>query len=126
MPDLFVWSDSATGFLPVGLERLDCPTACLVGDTHTGQMDWRIDYARLFSHTFVMFNRQHIPHFQNAGIPNVNWLPGACDPAFHSGGGEQKCYDVGFVGQTHRIWHPVRVGLLLEMMDAGIDVRVES
>ncbi|MBK35703.1 MAG: hypothetical protein CME26_09275 [Gemmatimonadetes bacterium] len=126
MPDLFVWSDSATGFLPVGLERLDCPTACLVGDTHTGQMDWRIDYARLFSHTFVMFNRQHIPHFQNAGIPNVNWLPGACDPAFHSGVGEQKCYDVGFVGQTHRIWHPDRVRLLQQMMDARIDVRVES
>jgi GT2 family glycosyltransferase/2-polyprenyl-3-methyl-5-hydroxy-6-metoxy-1,4-benzoquinol methylase/spore maturation protein CgeB/Tfp pilus assembly protein PilF len=125
-PDLFVWSDSATGFLPVGLEQLGCPTACLVGDTHTGQMDWRIDYARLFTHTFVMFNRQHIPHFQRAGVSNVTWLPGACDPTFHSGDAGEKLFDVGFVGQTHRTWHPDRVRLLQQMMDDGVDVRVES
>ncbi len=126
MPDLFVWSDSATGFLPVGLEQLGCPAACLVGDTHIGQMDWRIDYARLFTHTFVMFNRQHIPHFQRAGIPNVTWLPGACDPVFHSGERAGKRFDVGFVGQTHRTWHPDRVRLLQRLMDAGVDVSVES
>lgn len=123
-PDVFVWIDSA--FLPMGLEKLDCPAACLVGDTHTGQMKWRIDYARLFSHVFVMFARQHIPHFERAGCAQVHWLPGACDPAIHGWMTGDKTHDIGFVGQTHRQWHPHRVRLLQRLMDAGFDVRVES
>ena len=125
-PDLFVWFDSATGFLPGGLAALDCPTVCLVGDTHTGQMDWRIRYARTFAHVFLMYTRHHIPAFQAAGCPRVDWLPAACDPAMHGRIPAEKAYDVGFVGQTHRQWHPHRVRLLERLIQAGFDVHVES
>ncbi|MDA0747012.1 MAG: glycosyltransferase, partial [bacterium] len=125
-PDLFVWVDSATGFLPMGLEKLDCPAACLVGDTHTGQMDWRLKYAQMFRDVFLMFNRQHIPNFQDAGCSRVHWLPGACDPKVHGRIEAEKSYDVGFVGQTHRQWHPHRVRLLERLVQAGFDVHIES
>src|SRR5262245_15249649 len=81
-PDLFVWIDGGPGFLPTELERLDCPTVCLVGDSHT-QLDWRLAYARRFSHVFLMFNRQHVPLFRGAGCERVDWLPAACDPEIH-------------------------------------------
>ncbi len=125
-PDLFVWFESAGEFLPVGLEKLDCPTACLVGDTHTGQIDWRIQYADLFRDVFVMYARQHIPDFQGAGCERTHWLPAACDPVLHGRIPAGKAYDVGFVGQTHRQWHPHRVRLLKRLIQAGFDVRIES
>jgi GT2 family glycosyltransferase/2-polyprenyl-3-methyl-5-hydroxy-6-metoxy-1,4-benzoquinol methylase len=124
-PDLFVWIDGGPGFLPVDLERLDCPTACLVGDTHT-QIDWRLKYARLFSHVFVMFNRPHVAVFERAGCPRVAWLPAACDPQIHRAFDVPKAFDVVFVGQTLRQWHPDRVRLLERLVAAGFDVHVTT
>lgn len=124
-PDLFVWIDGGPRFLPRDLERLDCPTVCLVGDSHT-QLDWRQQYARLFSHVFVMFNRQHLPLFHDAGCARVEWLPAACDPAVHQAYGVAKAFDVVFVGQTLARWHPDRVRLLQRLIDAGFDVHVTT
>ena len=55
-PDLFIWADNAAGFLPMGLDKLGCPSVALVGDTHTGQMQWRMDYTRLFTHTLSLIH----------------------------------------------------------------------
>ncbi len=125
-PDLFVWADNAAGFLPLGLDKLGCPSVSLVGDTHTGQMQWRMDYARQFTHAYLMFTRHHIPEFQAAGIANIGWLPAACDPRFHGKFDVAKSYEIGFVGQTHRQWHPHRVALLERLQAARFDVHVES
>ncbi len=124
-PDLMMWVDSATGFLPMGLEKLDCPTVCLSVDTHTGQIDWRMQYAKLFSHTYLIHN-QFIDQFKAAGCPFVGWLPSACAPDVHGKISANKSYEIGFVGQTHRQWHPHRVRLLERLMNANFDVHIES
>ena len=124
-PDVMMWVDSATGFLPMGLEKLDCPTVCLSVDTHTGQLDWRLQYAKMFSHTYLVHN-QFIDHFKAAGCPFVGWLPSACAPDVHGKIPANKSYEIGFVGQTHRQWHPHRVRLLERLIKAGFDVHIES
>jgi GT2 family glycosyltransferase len=124
-PDLFVWIDSGPGFLPLEPERLDCPTVCLVGDSHT-QLEWRLAYARTFSHVFLQFNRQHVERFAAGGCGPVGWLPAACDPAIHRAFHVPKAFDVVFVGQTLRQWHPDRVRLLERLMAAGLDVHVTT
>jgi len=124
-PDLFIWIDGGPEFLPLDLERLDCPTACLVGDSHT-QLDWRLAYARGFSHVFLMFNRQHVGRFEAGGCRNVGWLPAACDPDIHRAFDVPKAFDVVFVGQTLRQWHPDRVRLLERLIAAGFDVHVTT
>lgn len=124
-PDLFVWIDGGPEFLPLELERLDCPTVCLAGDTHT-QLDWRLAYARLHSHAYVTFNRQHLPRLREAGCAWVGWLPAACDPEIHRPFDVPKAFDVVFVGQTLRQWHPDRVRLLEGLIAAGLDVHVTT
>ncbi|HCR19834.1 MAG TPA: hypothetical protein DIU35_20345, partial [Candidatus Latescibacteria bacterium] len=126
LPDLFIWFDSGPDFMPLGIEKLDFPAACLVGDTHTGQMKWRQEYARQFEDVFLMYNRPNIPDFRAAGCEKVHWLPGACDPRSHGMIQAEKAYDIGFVGQTHKQWHPDRVRLLERLIRAGHDVHIES
>ena len=124
-PDLFVWVDGGPSFLPADLGRLDCPTVALVGDSHT-QMDWRLAYARCFTHVLCTFNRQHVPLFRAGGCARVDWLPAACDPDIHRAFDVTPAFDVAFVGQTLRQWHPDRVRLLERLIAAGLDVHVSS
>jgi len=123
-PDLFVWIDGGASFLPLELERLDCPTACLLFDTHS-QLEWRRDYARLFGHVFVGAVRQHVRVLEQAGCRDVRWLPVACDPDVHRAFDVPKAFDVVFVGQTGP-WHPDRVRLLERLIAAGLDVHVTT
>ena len=125
-PDLFVWADNGAAFLPIGLDKLNCPSVALIGDTHTGQMDWRIDYAKMFSHAYLMFTRHHIPEFEQAGVTNIGWLPAACDPRFHGKFDVAKSYEIGFIGQTNPQWHPDRVALLERLRAAGFDLQVDG
>lgn len=120
-PDLFVWIDGGPGFLPLDLERLDCPTVCLLGDTHT-QFDWRAAYARAYEHAFVTFNRQHAARVRDRHGRTAGWLPAACDPEIHRAFDIEPAFDVVFVGQTHRSWHPERVRLLEHLAAAGLSV----
>ncbi len=125
-PDLVLWLDAGPEFLLLNPGVFDCPTVALVGDTHTGQRQWRVDHARQFAQVFLMFARQHIPEFVQAGCPRVGWLPAACEPEVHRCFGVPKAYDVVFAGQTLRQWHPDRVRLLGRLQAAGFDLRVES
>lgn len=125
-PDLFVWADNGGAFLPIGLDKLTCPSVALIGDTHTGQMDWRIDYAKMFSHAYLMFTRHHIQTFDAAGVSSIGWLPAACDPRFHGKFDVAKSYEIGFIGQTNPQWHPDRVALLERLKAAEFDVQVDS
>ncbi|MCL6640463.1 MAG: glycosyltransferase, partial [Candidatus Rokubacteria bacterium] len=120
-PDLFVWIDGGPEFLPLDLERLDCASVCLLGDTHT-QFEWRATYARAYEHAFVMFNRQHAPRVRDRRGRPAGWLPAACDPDIHRALAVEPAFDVVFVGQTHRVWHPDRVRLLERLVAAGFRV----
>ncbi|MBM3279160.1 MAG: glycosyltransferase [Candidatus Handelsmanbacteria bacterium] len=125
-PDLVLWVDAGPEFLLEEPRAFGCPAVALVGDTHTGQLPWRADYARAFDQVFLMFARQHIPEFVRAGCPRVGWLPAACEPQIHRCFGAAKAYDVVFAGQTLRQWHPDRVRFLERLQAAGFDLRVES
>lgn len=125
-PDLVLWVDAGREFLLRNPGHFDCPTACLIGDTHTDQREWRIDYARQFDQVFLMFVRQHMQAFGEAGCRRVAWLPAACDPEIHRRFDVPKAYDVVFVGQTLPQWHAERVRLLERLQQAGFDLRVDS
>ena len=124
-PDLVIWIDSGPEFLITNPEDFGCATACLIGDLHTGQSNWRIEYARQFQHAFVMFNRDHVAQLTATGC-NAGWLPAACEPEIHRAFDVPKAYDVVFVGQTMPAWHKDRVRLLERLKEAGFDLRVDS
>ncbi|MFA6110350.1 MAG: glycosyltransferase, partial [Candidatus Latescibacterota bacterium] len=125
-PDLVLWIDAGPEFLLLHPERFACPTVCLIGDTHTGQRDWRVRYARGFERTYLMFARQDIGAFVEAGCRAVGWLPAACEPEIHRRFTVPKAYDLVFVGQTLPRWHQDRVRLLERLRRAGFDLRVDS
>ncbi len=125
VPDLFVWIDQDRFTMPVHLDALACPTVALMGDTHLG-LEWRLRYAPMFDHVFVMFNRQHIARFQAAGCASVHWCPAAVDPEVHVAPHVPAIRDVTFVGSTHPDLHRPRVERLRALMAAGVDVYVDS
>ena len=125
-PDLVLWIDAGAEFVLENPGHFDCPSVCLMGDTHTGQRQWRLDYAKYFDHTFLMFDRRDMALFEQAGCARVGWLPAACEPAIHRNFKVPKAYDIVFAGQTTPQWHPDRVRLLERLQQAGFDLRVDS
>ncbi|MBI5741870.1 MAG: glycosyltransferase [Nitrospirae bacterium] len=125
-PDLFLWIDQNVNNVPVNLEYLDCPRVALFGDTHLGDINSRLQYAVNYDYVFVMFNRQHVPHFREAGCRKVFWSPAACDPEIHCKISADKIYPVSFVGSTHPYLHQDRVRLLDFLIRRNIDVFVDS
>ena len=123
-PDLVVWVDGGERFTPP-VDVFDCPTACLLGDTHL-RLEWRADYARGFDHTFIQFHREDIATIEAMGIENVHWLPPACEPLTHCPGPAAKAYDVVFIGQTDPEYFAWRVDILKRFIAAGLDVVVSS
>ena len=95
-PDLFLFSEPLIKFFPQGMEKLSCPTACYVIDTH--RMFWvRERYARFFDYIFVC-HKDHVDRFKSLGYKQVYWLPVACDPRIHGERISRRIYDIGFVG----------------------------
>jgi GT2 family glycosyltransferase/glycosyltransferase involved in cell wall biosynthesis/tetratricopeptide (TPR) repeat protein/SAM-dependent methyltransferase len=121
-----MWVDAGRDFLLTDPGYFGVPTVCLVGDTHTGQRQWRIDYACGFEWTRLMFARQDLPAFAAAGVRRLGWLPAACEPEIHRRFAVPKAYDLVFVGQTLPQWHQDRVRLLERLRQAGFDLRVDS
>ena len=125
-PDLVLWVDAGSDFLLTDPGHFGAPTVCLVGDTHTGQRQWRIEYSASFEWTRLMFARQDLPAFAAAGVRRLGWLPAACEPEIHRRFAVPKAYDLVFVGQTLPQWHQDRVRLLERLRQAGFDLRVDS
>ena len=124
-PDLVLWIDNGAEFLLLNPGAFGCTTACIVLDTHTGQRQWRVEYARQFDQAFVA-HRQDMSIFERAGCERVHWLPFACEPQVHRHFEVPKAYDIVFVGQTLPQWHGDRVRLLERLRQAGFDLRVDS
>lgn len=120
-PELFLWIESVFGHRPQGLRSLGIPTACYLIDSHL-QLPWHLEWATQFDYVFVA-QREYIPHFLEAGVTRVAWLPLACDPMMHGPVPGPKQFDVGFVGSLTE-HHAVRRARL-ERLRTRFNVHVE-
>lgn len=106
-PDLFLWIETGIWYELEGVESMPCPSACYLVDTHLN-LERHIDIAKRFDVVFVA-QKEYLPNFKENGIQNVFWLPLACDPEIHGKKGDDKLYDIGFVGSLN---NPQRIELL--------------
>ncbi|VAX25299.1 hypothetical protein MNBD_NITROSPINAE02-655 [hydrothermal vent metagenome] len=118
-PDFFIWFETGLGKAPDNLEKLACPKAAYLIDTHI-HFERDLEAARGFDVVFLA-QRKYIPEFQKRGIKDVRWLPLACDPAIHGKAPADKKYDVGFVGSLT----DERRVMLLQKLAEVVDVRYE-
>lgn len=97
VPRLYLWVDSGPKHVAPDIERLQCPKACYLLDTHLTP-DIRMHIARHFDFVFLAQKAQ-VPLFREAGIPNVFWLPLACSPELHALGALERIHDVAYIGR---------------------------
>lgn len=109
-PGLYLWIDSGVKMVPANLQRMKCPKACYLIDTHI-EPDIRLDIARHFDYTFLAQKAQ-VDWFRRRGIPNVEWLPLACASDLHDTGEQSRLYDVAYVGSIEGDAHERRPRLL--------------
>jgi 2-polyprenyl-3-methyl-5-hydroxy-6-metoxy-1,4-benzoquinol methylase/Tfp pilus assembly protein PilF len=112
-PDLFLWIDSGAETAPAGLDKLSCPKACFLIDTHIDP-GLRLPIARLFDFTFLAQKAQ-VSLFEGEGIKNVHWLPLACSPELHNLPQPARDIDVAFVGSLTNRSNQRRARLLAEV-----------
>ncbi len=117
LPDLFLWIESVSGFLPVNIKGNGFPACCYLIDSHLN-LNSHLEWAKNFDYTFIA-QREYIPEFKKAGIENVFWLPLGADPEIHSKKNVNKIYDVGFVGSVNAGPHQRRVNLLNKINSAA-------
>ncbi len=125
-PDLFIWVDQHNQNIPLNLDGLNCPKVAIFGDTHLGDMGWRLEYALNYDYVFVSFNRHHADRFRNIGCRKVYWSPAACAPDVYCKIPAEKIYPVSFVGSTHPYLHRERVELLEFLRNKGVDIFIDS
>ncbi len=109
-PDLFLWIESVSGFLPVNVKGKGFPTACYLIDSHLN-LKSHLDWAKNFDFVFIA-QREYLPEFKKAGFEKVFWLPLGADSEIHSKKNVNKIYDIGFVGSVNGSSHQKRVNLL--------------
>jgi hypothetical protein len=125
-PDLFLWIDQYWENVPINLDALDCPKIALVTDTHLGDMNWRLEYAKRYDYVFLSFNRQHMADFRNAGYTKLYWSPAAFDTELNCRIAAEKIYPVSFVGGTHPYFHAQRVMLFDFLKKKGVDLHIDA
>jgi len=111
-PDLFLWVESGVSFPLKGFEALSCPRVCYLIDTHLHLAN-HLEIAGHFDHVFLA-QKEYVKHFIEAGIPNVHWLPLACDPDIHQRFEVDVCHELTFVGSftpSHRKRNALLVAL---------------
>jgi Glycosyl transferases group 1/DUF based on E. rectale Gene description (DUF3880) len=96
--DLLLFIDPVGNSFPIGLEKMNCPTAIYLVDVHQN-LEQRLQLAYFFDYVFIA-QKDYLPVFQENGITNSFWLPLACEPEIHqySATQEERVYDIGFVG----------------------------
>ncbi len=118
-PDFFLWVETGLGKAPDGLEKLDCPKAAYLIDTHI-HFERDLAAARKFDVVFLA-QRAYMPQFKERGIKNIFWLPLGCDPDTHGKTQFEKEFDLGFVGS---LIDDRRV-MLLQRLAEKVDVRYD-
>lgn len=125
--DVLLWIDAGLQRLSLDVTAVTVPTVALVGDLHCDeQLDQQVHHAQQFDHAFLQFKPDAEPIFKHHGI-DAHWLPPCADPLLDLKGIDvDPIYDVGFIGSTNPEWHGRRVRVLSKLVDAGIEVQVES
>lgn len=106
-PDIFLWVETGIEYLLEGIESLPCLSACYLIDNHLN-LEKHIDIAKRFDIVFIA-QKEYLVHFKNNGMKNIFWLPLACDAEIHGKKGNEKLYDIGFVGSLN---NPKRIEIL--------------
>ncbi len=96
-PDLFIWIESAKGYLPENLEAFECPTCCYLIDSHL-TLARHIYLATHFDYVFIA-QRNYLEKLREVN-PQTYWLPLACDPEVHRAYPCEKLHNVSFVGSV--------------------------
>src|SRR5262245_30223304 len=86
---------------PGALRRIDCPVIGVLIDVHQG-LSMRLAYARYFDHVFIA-QPDYLSQFRALPHSSAHWLPLGCDPDVHFVPGQERIYEVGFVG---KFWVP--------------------
>jgi hypothetical protein len=74
---------------------LECPKIGYLIDTHLS-LEYHRELAKQFDIVFLA-HRQFVEEIRKIN-PNTHWLPVACDPDIHRSHGDEKRFDIGFVG----------------------------
>lgn len=127
-PDLVVVKADATrGNFPRNLDRLPCPKALLVGDTHHFPAPLRhmLRYAGMESFEAIILDhtRQHAHFFQDAGFERVFWIPSFDYALRQRAIPETPEHALTFIGQTGG-FHPYRRQVLEVVRKAGLPLLV--
>lgn len=133
-PDLISISSSLSlsqnSPVPMGLQKLHCPSVMKLTDSH--HMDRPIqrlvEYSKAVgcNYHWTTYNRQHIHFFREAGLTNVFWVPGSINIKPYEikpVSVQHKKYDVVFLGSRGNS-HPLRGSLLDFLEKSGINVTI--
>ena len=118
-PDIFIWIDSVSGFLPANITKLPCIRVGYLIDTHLN-LELHRDIASQFDILFLV-HRQFVEDIRTVN-PRSYWLPVACDPEIHGATAAHKLYDIGFAGSLSA---GSRRSILLETLSCNFDLRIE-
>ena len=118
-PDLFLWVESALGYIPRNVAALECPTCCYLIDSHL-QLESHLKHAVGFDFVFIA-QRAYLDDFRKVA-PRTFWLPLACDLEVHQRWQCDKRYDVGFIGSVS---HGSARQALLKQLNATIPIHYE-
>lgn len=111
-PELFMWVESPTPFLPRGVEGLPCPTVFYETAALWNHF-WAARYARGFD--FVFLNSQRLDIYERAGNPRVYPLKNACEAAMIAEATSERPIDVAFLGTVHAVLYPERARYLVRL-----------
>jgi hypothetical protein len=95
--DLLLFVEPPPPCWPIGLERLACPTAAYLIDTHQ-DLGLRLTYAPFFDEIFVA-QHDDVARVRAAGYPHAQWLPLAADRSAVRDPKQARPLDVAFVGK---------------------------
>jgi hypothetical protein len=115
-PDLYLWIESVPGYFPRNLDRVRCPKACYLIDSHLN-LQWHMEWAKEFDYVFLA-QREYIEMFRRGGVRSVHWLPLGCDPLIHRPSEGGKKHDLGFAGSMNND----RRRALLHRLEAAMPV----
>ncbi len=109
-PDIYLWVESVFGYYPKNIDKLGCPTACYLIDSHMN-LKLHLQLANDFDYVFIA-QREYLEKFKEHCHENIYWLPLGADPEIHSPKSKEKFFDVGFVGSLSSSVHERRKNLL--------------
>ncbi|RZV96969.1 MAG: hypothetical protein EX341_01940 [Candidatus Scalindua sp. SCAELEC01] len=112
-PDVLLFIDTGFFFPLINISTVNCIKACYMIDSHIN-FKRHLDFVKSFDVVFTG-HKPAVEMFKEEGFNDVFWIPPACDPEIHGKKGEEKWYDISFVGSLNANFNPERVHLLNEL-----------